>query len=163
MVEGFTLLRGVAVTGGGFGQGFFQQHFQRVAGQGAVFIGFFGHVDQITDEVVVQLAKHQHVLTHMAELVAQFVVQNGIQNGDIRVCRVLDIVLTELDVGCQGLFQNAAVGFHFAAGQAVGQRFGTGRQFQLGTDCIRNQLILQNAVQRRCQGLFQSTTGFFFG
>ena len=63
------------------------------------------------DKVVVEAAKHQHVLANVTEFFAQFVMQNGIQNRDVWVGRVLNIFLTELNIRCQRFFDNSAVGF----------------------------------------------------
>ena len=75
------------------------------------------------NKVVVEAAKHQHVLTNVAEFFAQFVMQNGIQNRDVWVGRVLNIFLTELNIRCQRFFNNSAVGFSSLCFFVVAQSF----------------------------------------
>ena len=63
------------------------------------------------DKVVVEAAKHQHILADVTEFFAQFVMQNGIQNRNVWVGRVLNVFLTELNIRRQRFFNNSAVGF----------------------------------------------------
>ena len=75
------------------------------------------------NKVVVEAAEHQHVLADVTELFAQFVMQNGIQNRDVWISRVLNIFLTELNIRCQRFFNNSAVGFSRLCFFVVAQSF----------------------------------------
>ncbi len=89
------------------------------------------------NEVVIEAAEHAHIAAHLHKLIAQFIVQDGIHDGDVRVRRILQIFLTELNIGCQCFFNNAAVGFNMSDLFGLAQCFSRGRQFQRFTDFCR--------------------------